>query len=53
MHTSEGMAVIAGPGVAHGRVERRHDVKDLTATLYGLAGADAPPDLEGQAIRMA
>jgi hypothetical protein len=52
MHTSEGLAVIAGPGIPHGASGRRHDIRDVTATLYSLAGVEAPEHLEGRAIRI-
>lgn len=49
-HTDEGLAVFAGPGMAPGRTAERHDLRDLTATLYTLAGLNVPGSLEGRTI---
>ena len=50
MHTSEGMVIIAGGGVPPGKILQSHDIRDVTATLYELVGADPPSRLEGTAI---
>jgi arylsulfatase A-like enzyme len=39
--------VIAGPGVSAGRREDLFSSLDIYPTLCGLAGVDAPPDLDG------
>ncbi len=50
MHTSQGMAVMAGPTIRHGKISARHDIRDMTATLYDLAHTDPPADLEGTSL---
>jgi predicted AlkP superfamily phosphohydrolase/phosphomutase len=53
MHTGEGMAVAAGPGVGRGVVEEPRDVMDLCATFYRLLGEEPPGYLDGKPIDLA
>jgi arylsulfatase A-like enzyme len=52
MHTSEGLAFIAGPNVPHGEIIDRHDIMDLNATFYRLLGEEVPKHVEGRPIDM-
>jgi predicted AlkP superfamily phosphohydrolase/phosphomutase len=53
MHTSEGLAFIAGPNVPHGEINERHDIMDLHATFFRLLGETVPEHVEGRAIDLA
>lgn len=50
MHTSEGMAFIAGPNVPGQHIGERRDIRDMTATMLELAGVPAPGHLEGAPV---
>lgn len=50
MHTSDGLAFLAGPDVPHLEREVPRDIRDVTATLFGLAGVPAPAHLEGKCL---
>jgi predicted AlkP superfamily phosphohydrolase/phosphomutase len=52
MHTSEGLAFIAGPNVPQGEIKDRHDIMDLNATFYRLLGEEVPKHAEGRPIDM-
>jgi len=49
-HTGEGLAVLAGPGIAPCRVADPHPLPDLTATLYRLLDESPPPHIQGEPI---
>jgi predicted AlkP superfamily phosphohydrolase/phosphomutase len=51
-HTGTGLAVIAGPGIPHGRTSAPRPLVDLTATFYSLLREAVPPHLEGKAIAL-
>jgi predicted AlkP superfamily phosphohydrolase/phosphomutase len=52
MHTDEGLAFIAGPGVAHASAGTVHDIRDMTAAWYALLGERPPAELEGRPIEL-
>ncbi len=50
-HTGEGVAIVAGPSIAHGEIGTPHDVRDINATLYDLLGEEIPEHIEGKPIQ--
>ena len=50
LHTAEGLAFIAGPGVYPGARREALSMADLTATLYRLMGEGVPPHVEGMPL---
>jgi predicted AlkP superfamily phosphohydrolase/phosphomutase len=50
-HRPGGLFIAAGPGIAHGRLERESSIVDYAATFCTLLGVDPPPS-DGQAIRL-
>lgn len=49
-HTGEGLAIVAGPGVAAGQVQGPHDLRDINATLYSLLGEPVPAHVTGNPL---
>ena len=48
-HAHEGLYVLVGPGVGHGRGEER-DLRDIAPTLLELLGEPVPADMEGRSF---
>lgn len=48
-HTSEGFAVIAGPGIPHGSLPKGHGT-DMAPTILHLMGAPVPNSLDGVSL---
>jgi len=51
-HSRHGFVLAAGPHVAAGAELFGHSIYDIAPTVLATAGVAAPPDLDGQALRL-
>jgi predicted AlkP superfamily phosphohydrolase/phosphomutase len=51
-HSIRGFVLAQGPGIARGAELFGHSIYDIAPTVLATAGVSAPPDLDGQVLRL-